>query len=64
MAELQITQTRFWTEKCLSSIPPKHNKYRLNVHKIKGAHCQYVNNHYAKFENKGMETFGVTDYTK
>ena len=31
--------------------------------KIKGAHFQCVNNHYAKFEFKGMNTVGVTDYT-
>ena len=30
--------------------------------KIGGAH-QCVNNHYAKFEYKGMNTVGVTDYT-
>ena len=25
--------------------------------------CECVNNHYAKFEHKGMKTFGVTEYT-
>ena len=30
---------------------------------MKCAHLQYVNKHYAKFEKKGMKTFGVTDYT-
>ena len=35
----------------------------LNVHKIGGAHLQCVNNHYAKYEYKGMNTVGVTDYT-
>ena len=30
---------------------------------MKGAHLQWVNNHYAKFENKEMEAVGVTDYT-
>ena len=34
-----------------------------NVHKIGGIHFQCVNNHYAKFEYKGMKTVGVTDYT-
>ena len=29
-----------------------------NVHKIEGAHLQYVNNHLAKFEWKGIKTFG------
>ena len=38
-------------------------KYRSNVHKIEGAHFQCVNNHYAKFEYKGMKTVRVTDYT-
>ena len=28
-----------------------------------GAHFQCVNNHYAKFEYKVMNTLGVTDYT-
>ena len=32
-------------------------------HKIRGAHLQCVNNHYAKFEYKGMNAVGVTDYT-
>ena len=30
-------------------------KYLSNVHKIGGAHLQYVNNHLAKFEYKGMK---------
>ena len=38
-------------------------KIKKNVHKIKGAHFQCVNNHYAKFEYKGMNTVGVSDYT-
>ena len=33
------------------------------MHNIVGAYLQYVNNHKAKFELKGMKTFGVTDYT-
>ena len=33
------------------------------MHKIEGAHFQCVNNHYAKFEYKGMNTVGATDYT-
>ena len=32
-------------------------------HKEDGAHFQCVNNHYAKFKYKGMNTVGVTDYT-
>ena len=31
--------------------------------KIGGAHVQFMNNLYAKFEYLGMKTFGVTDYT-
>ena len=31
---------------------------------IDGAHLQCVNNHYTKFEYKGMQTFGGTDYPK
>ena len=31
---------------------------------IGGAHLQCVNNHYTKFEYKGLKTFGVPDYTK
>ena len=38
-------------------------KYLSNVHKIGGAHLQYLNSHYAKFEQKVMKAFGVTDYT-
>ena len=36
-------------------------KYLSNVHKIEGAYLQCVNNHYAKFEYKGMKTIWVTD---
>ena len=47
--------------------PPKKKKkmrqYSWIVHKIRGAHLQCVNNHYAKSEYKWMKTFGVTDYT-
>ena len=32
-------------------------------HKIEGAHLQSVSNLYAKFEYKGMNTVGVTDFT-
>ena len=30
------------------------------MHKIGGAHLQCVNNHYAKFEYKGLNTVGVS----
>ena len=36
--------------------PKKMRKYLSNVHKIGHAHLQCVNNHHAKFENKGMKT--------
>ena len=35
----------------------------MNVLKIVGANLQCVNNHWAKFEYKGMNTVGVTDFT-
>ena len=28
---------------------------------MEGAYLQYVNNHYAKFDNKGIKLLGVTD---
>ena len=33
----------------------KLRKYLSNVHKIRDAHLQCVNNNYAKFEYKGMK---------
>ena len=30
---------------------------------MRGAHPRCLNNHYARFEYKEMETVGVTDYT-
>ena len=33
------------------------------MHKIRGAHHQCVNNHYAKFEYKGVTTVEATDNT-
>ena len=50
-------------KKCLGSIPVKMRKFLSNVPKIGGAHLQCVNNHYTKFEYKGIKTLGVTDYT-
>ena len=41
----------------------KFNKILSYVHKTEDAHLQCVNNHYAKFEYKGMKTVGVTVYT-
>ena len=50
-------------KKCLSSTPVKMGKIFIKVHKMEGAHLQCVNNHYAKFEYKVMNTLGITDYT-
>ena len=41
----------------------KREKTMKRFHKIGGTHLQCVNNHYAKFEYKGMNTAGDTDYT-
>ena len=59
-----MTPTHFrWKKMSKFNNHPKWKKYLSNVHKMKGAHLQWVNNHYAKFENKEMEAVGVTDYT-
>ena len=51
------TPVHFEWKKCLSSTPvKKKSKYLSNVHKMGGAYLQCVNNHYAKFEYKGMKT--------
>ena len=50
-------------EKCLSSTPVKNKKENMKRAKMEGTHLQYVNNHYLKYEYKGMNTVGVTDYT-
>ena len=68
MLELQITQTRHPLsisegKNIQVQHQSKMGKYLLNVHKLGGAHLQCVNNHYAKFEYKGMNTVGVSDYT-
>ena len=52
----QTSPKHFGWKKCLSSIPLKNVKKNSNVHKIGGAHLQCVNNHYTKFEYKGMKT--------
>ena len=67
LLELQIIQTR----NHLSISNKKMSKFntrqksgkKWNVHKIEGAHLQCVNNHYAKFEYKEINTVGVSDYT-
>ena len=50
-------------EKCLSATPIKNEKKMKQLHKLEGAHLRCVNNHNAKFQYKGMNTVGVTDYT-
>ena len=44
------TPKHFGWKKCLSSTALKIRNYLANVHKIDGAHVQYMNKHYAKFE--------------
>ena len=63
LAPLKCCRQMDRQEKCLSSTPIKNEKKLKQFHKIKGAHLQCVNNHYAKFEYKGMNAVGVTDYT-
>ena len=59
----QTTPKHFGWKKCLSSTPVKIEK--LYVKRAQNWRCtsSIVNNHYAKFEYKGMKTVGVTDYT-
>ena len=61
LLELQITQTihpkPFRSEKNSEfNTRQKLRKYFSNEHKIRDAHLQCVNNHYAKFEYKGMKS--------
>ena len=62
----QTPSKHFELKKCLSSRRPELIKIFLkcaqNIECTK-SHLQCVNNHYAKFEYKGMKTVGVTDYT-
>ena len=63
MFELQITRTRHLIKPFRMEKKSKFNtcqklrKYLSNVHKIRDAHIQCVNNHYAKFEYKGKKVF-------
>ena len=52
----QTPPMHFRWKKCLCSTPVKMLKYLSYVHKIEGALFQCVNNHYVKFEYKGMKT--------
>ena len=40
-----------------------NEKNTRNVYRIGGAYLQCMNNHYTKFQYKGMKIVGVTDYT-
>ena len=58
------TPSKHFTENNSKFKTPKRNKKILmKVYYVRRAHLQCVNNHYAKYENKRMKTFGVTDYT-
>ena len=59
----QTLPSHFGCKKCLSPTPVKMRKYLTNVHKIAGAHLQYMINHYGKFEYKGINLVVVTDHT-
>ena len=48
----------------VTMINKENNKTKLLWTCIVGVHLQSVNNHYAKFEYKGIKTVGVTDYTQ
>ena len=64
LLELQITHAR--NHLSISNKvqdPLKCKIYLCKVVKIEVAHIQCVNIYYAKFEYKGMNTIGVTDYT-
>ena len=68
LLKFQITQTRHpfsisEGKNVYDQYSSKIKKYLLNVHEIEGANFQSVNNYYAKFEYKGINTVGVTDYT-
>ena len=69
LLELPITQT--WhplfildgKKTCLSSTYLKNEKKIMRCSHNVGAHLQYVYNHYAKFEYKGLNTVVVTEYS-
>ena len=56
----QTPPRHFGWKKCLSSTPVKNEKIFIKCAQMGGAHLQCVNNHYAKFEYKGMKTVCVT----
>ena len=56
------TPSQHFTEK-MSKFKTTKNEKKNEMYKIGGEHLQCMNNHYAKFEYKGMKTVRVTDYT-
>ena len=58
LLELQIIQTRHHLRIVVQH--PKHEECSWNVHKIGGTYVQWVNNHYKKFEYKGMKLLRIT----
>ena len=63
MNTVGVTDKHVGWKKCLSLTPIKVREKIRNVHKIRGAHFQCMNNYYTKFECKGNNTIGVTDFT-
>ena len=59
----QTPSKHFTENNCMFKTPKRKKKIFMKVFYVRGAHLQCVNNHYAKYENKRMKTFGVTDYT-
>ena len=50
-------------EKMYKFNSPKNKKMFIKFAQEGEAHVQCMNNHFAKFEYKGMKTLGVTDNT-
>ena len=66
LLELHITQTRHSlsvSDKNVLFQHPSKMRKKIVCAQKKGAHYQCVNSHYAKFEYKGMNAVGITDYT-
>ena len=60
--ELQLTQTRHWTEECLSSAPLKNWKIFMKCAQKKRC-TSSIHEHSLCNVCIKMKTFGVTDYT-
>ena len=59
----KTTPKHFGHEKMSKFNSSKNKKIFDKCAQMGGAHHQYVDNHYAKFQYKVMNTVGVTDYT-